>query len=44
MDAVHIMQDNVKKAIEVWVDGGDDDNGGISGKNGNSSDERNEKD
>jgi len=36
MDAVHIMQDNVKKAIEVWVDGGDDDNGGISGEpNGN---------
>jgi hypothetical protein len=55
MDAVHIMQDNVKKAIEVWVDGGDDngginsENNGNNGNNGNGnnknfSDERNEKD
>ncbi|RIA96548.1 hypothetical protein C1645_815222 [Glomus cerebriforme] len=56
MDAVHIMQDNVKKAIEVWVDGGDNNGGGpninngnvnVNGNEGNDknfSDERNEKD
>ncbi|CAB4408260.1 unnamed protein product [Rhizophagus irregularis] len=52
MDAVHIMQDNVKKAIEVWVDGGDDNDGTNNEPNGNNgngndknlSDERNEKD
>jgi hypothetical protein len=55
MDAVHIMQDNVKKAVEVWVDGGNDGNEGIDGnehndndngigrENDSSSDERNEK-
>lgn len=49
MDAVHIMQDNVKKAVEVWVDGGNDGNEGIGsnekniGRDDDSSDERNEK-
>ena len=51
MDAVHIMQDNVKKAVEVWVDGGNDGNEGNEnngndkniGRNNDSSDKRNEK-
>ncbi len=49
MDAVHIVQDNVKKALEVWINDGDDDddgnNGGdnIIGNDKNSFNERNEK-
>jgi hypothetical protein len=38
MDAVHIMQDNVKKAVEVWVDGGNDVNEGIGGNENNVND------
>jgi hypothetical protein len=49
MDAVHIMQDNVKKAVEVWVDGGNDGNEGIGGndndigRDDDPSDKRNKK-
>ena len=44
MDAIHIMQDNVKKAVEVWVDGGNDGNEGIGGNKGISSNENNGND